>query len=126
MNSDQQPMIDRQGAPMLGALADYRGRVTALARDIGGEEFVAWLEANWPIWDRFSKLSDQMRLKGRKYYAARTVIEVMRWHYHLHDTTDKVFIHNNNWTPKLARLYNAITGTDFFQTRNSGKGESNE
>jgi len=96
-------------------------RALQLAADIAlPSAFSEWLVANWHIWDRFLQLSEQMRLKGRKYYAARTVIEVMRWHYHLHDTTDKAFVHNNNWTPMLARLYNAYSGADFFQTREHG------
>lgn len=115
-------MIDRQGALTEGAIANPHQRALDGIDVLGlGQPFRDWIQANWHIWDRFLKLSDQMRLKGRKYYAARTVIEVMRWHYHLQDTTDKAFIHNNNWTPKMARLYNHLTGTDFFQTReNSG------
>lgn len=117
----QRPMFDRNGALAAGAIAENpRDRAQALAAEILSPAFCAWLDENWHIWERFLQLSDQMRLKGRKYYAARTVIEVMCWHYHLQDKTDKAFVHNNNWTPMLARLYNAYTGSDFFQTREHG------
>lgn len=115
----QIPMIDRQGVLTPGAIAvDFRTRVFATAEELAlGLPFARWLADNWTIWDTFFRLADKMRTRGRRYYAARTVIEVMRWNYHLSDAMDPDFKLNNNWTPKMARLYNAVTGVEFFQTR---------
>ena len=113
----QTPMFDRHGSPATSAIADLRTRTMEAAHDIAGAPFETWLAANWALWEQFRKLAYQMRMRGRKYYAARTVIEVMRWHYHLHDQTEQDFKLNNDWTPKMARLYNALVGSEFFQTR---------
>lgn len=102
-------------------ISDKRRLALLHARALAlGEDFTDWLQLNWHIWDDFQKLSDQMRTKGRKYYAARTVIEVMRWHSHLTDRADADYKLNNNHTPKMARLYNAICGEEFFRTREHG------
>lgn len=117
----QIPLIDRQGVLSPGAVVGFRARVFECASQIGlGSQFSAWLESNWSIWDTFYRLADKMRTRGRRYYAARTVVEVMRWNYHLSDAVDPDFKLNNNWTPKMARLYNAVTGIEFFQTRDHG------
>lgn len=81
------------------------------------DEFCEWLELNWPIWDEFVKLSDQMRTRGRAYYSARAVMHVLRWHRALKDPTETDYKINNNRSAAMARLYNSMRNIEFFRTR---------
>jgi hypothetical protein len=117
----QQTLVDRLGGLTPAAIAEPRQRARDKANEIGlSVTFRDWLEENWQIWDEFSRLSDQMRLRGRTYYSARAVIHVLRWHRALRDPTETEFKINNNRSAGLARLYNALLGKEFFRTRNSG------
>ncbi|MBT8449612.1 MAG: hypothetical protein KJO69_07975 [Gammaproteobacteria bacterium] len=75
-----------------------------------------WLKQNSAVWERFYDLADKMRRTGRKRYGAKCILEVMRYETDARDA-EKTFKLNNNYTSGLARLYNAVTGTDFFGTR---------
>lgn len=120
-STKQTSLIDRGGVIAPEARHEqFQERSMRLAGEIAGSKFTAWLSENWGIWESFYRLSDKMRTRGRRYYAARTVVEVMRWNYHLSDAADPDFKLNNNWTPMMARLYNAFTGVSFFQTREHG------
>lgn len=84
------------------------------------DEFREWMEQNWPIWDEFVKLSDQMRKRGRAYYSARAVLHVLRWHRALNDPTEAEYKINNNRSAAMARVYNAMRNIEFFRTRDHG------
>lgn len=115
---EQTEMLDQHGGLTPGAGGDPHQRALDACADLGFPSgFVAWLRMNWPIWDEFVKLADQMRLKGRAYYSARAVIHVLRWHRHLKDATTEEFKINNNQSARMARLYNALLGREFFRTR---------
>lgn len=120
MNSQNQtPLVDRHGAITPGADADPPKRAMLYAQAIGlSPAFRVWLEANWAIWFEFVRLADQMRLRGRRYYSARAVLHVLRWHRALRDPTEPELKINNRWSAEMARLYNALIGSDFFRTRN--------
>jgi hypothetical protein len=65
--------------------------------------FNEWHQANPHIYRHFKQLATQMRAAGRERYSARTIMEVMRWHYDL-KTVGDVFEINDNFTPIYVRL----------------------
>lgn len=116
--SQQTSILDRQGVITPQADIDPTRRAMLFAQALGlSESFRNWLPQNWGIWFEFVKLADQMRLRGRKYYSARAVIHVLRWHRALKDPTEPVYKINNNRSAEMARLYNAIIDMPFFRTR---------
>ena len=121
-HDSQTTMIDRKGAATDEAFANMTPHQRALlaAVELGlPASFTAWLVANWPIWDEFVKLSDQMRLRGRAYYSARAVLHVLRWHRASTDPTSQDYKVNNRWSAGMARVYNRMRGVEFFRTRDS-------
>lgn len=68
------------------------------------EGFFHWLTKNQSIWKAFEAKALQMAQTGRKRYSARTIVEVMRWHSDLADSTT-LFKLSNNMTPGMARLW---------------------
>lgn len=117
----QSPLIDRQGVITPAADADPHRRALLFAQALGlSESFREWLPNNWAIWFEFVRLADQMRLRGRKYYSARAVLHVLRWHRALRDPTEREYKINNNRSAEMARLYNGLIGADFFRTRDGG------
>lgn len=83
-----------------------------------GHKFGDWLGENFHVWERFMQEADKLRIKGRKHYSARTIIEVLRHESALSDN-DKTYKLNDHCTPNLARLYMMITpfADKFFETR---------
>ena len=75
-----------------------------------------WMRDNWKIWCVFHRRATQMQQSGRDYYSARTIAEAIRWETDLRET-NSVFKVNNDIIPKLARLYNHLTGSEFFRLR---------
>lgn len=99
--------------------ANHCATASAMAR--AGEidiTFPAWLRANYDIWSGFFELAEQMRVK-RSHWSARAVIHVLRWHTAIRDNSQTILKINNNITPAFGRLYNCVTGTDFFEERAS-------
>lgn len=120
MDIRQNDLIDRHGIITADALVDPKAKARAAAEEANlGPVFYTWLEANWPIWFAFCRLADAMRNKGRKYYSARAVMEVVRWHRHLSDSLEITYKINDHITPKLARTYNRMIGSEFFRERDS-------
>ena len=122
--TSQTTMIDRKGGSTDEAFANMTPHERALmaVKDLGlPEDFAAWLVSNWPIWDEFVRLADQMRLRGRAYYSARAVLHVLRWHRALRDPTEEMFKVNNRWSAPMARVYNSMRDVDFFRTRGEGE-----
>jgi hypothetical protein len=73
---------------------------------------------NPQVYLEFERLAYQMKATGRKRYGARTIAEVMRWHYDL-NTIGDVFEINDNYIPIYARLliYRHPEFKDFFELR---------
>lgn len=67
-------------------------------------DFALWLRENWKVWMIFEREADRLWRKGRKHYAARTIIEWLR-HESSVSEADITFKLNNNFIPDLARLY---------------------
>jgi hypothetical protein len=82
------------------------------------KRFLEWHQANPHIYEEFKKLTFKMAGTGRVRYSARTIIEVMRWHYDL-QTTGDVFVVNDNFTPIYVRLliYDYPNYRSFFELR---------
>ena len=87
--------------------------------DEQGEDFQSdfrqWLRDNWKIFLTFYDNADSMQ-QHREHYSARTIIEVLRWHTDLMER-DQTFKIGNNAVPDMARLYNKLTNSEFFQER---------
>jgi len=79
-------------------------------------DFRTWLRDNWSIFGAFYSRAYQMQTLGREHYSARTIIEVLRWDSDIRDS-GYLFKIDGNWVPDMARLYNELTGTKFFQER---------
>lgn len=80
--------------------------------------FNKWHSANPHVYQQFEKLAYQMLATGRKRYSARTIIEVMRWHYDL-KTRGDVFEINGDFVPIYVRLliHHHPEFADFFELR---------
>lgn len=80
--------------------------------------FKEWHFKNPHIYQHFKRLARQMLATGRDRYSARTIVEVMRWHYDL-KTRGDVFEINGDFVPIYARLliYNHPEFSDFFELR---------
>lgn len=80
--------------------------------------FKDWHIKNPHIYQHFKRLAFKMLKTGRTRYSARTIIEVMRWHYDI-TTTGDVFEINGDFVPIYARLliHNHPEFTDFFELR---------
>jgi hypothetical protein len=89
-HDDGPPIIkrSRQDSPT------YRKRYAA---------FMAF-DANHPeVWERFVSMAKQVRDTGAKKYSARTIIEVMRWHYTVNERRDGGFKINDHYSPFYVR-----------------------
>lgn len=65
--------------------------------------FKTWHHQNPHIYEQFKTLANQMRVRGRQRYSARTIIEKMRWDYDI-KTTGDVFEINGDFVPIYVRL----------------------
>ena len=95
-----------------------RFHVRKAAHDIGLPlKHLQWLEDNWPVWEEFYKIAEVVRAKQhRERFGAFAVINVMRWNRMVSEQGGQFKI-SNGCAPVLARLYNKVTGTDFFELR---------
>lgn len=75
-----------------------------------------FIKKNRDVARAFFQISDELRRAGHKHYSARGVTEVIRWKTAVSENSPTFKI-NNNHSAKLARLYNAVRGVDFFKTR---------
>lgn len=80
--------------------------------------FKAWHQENPQVYREFKRLASQMKATGRERYSARTIMEVLRWHYDL-KTAGGVFELNDNFTPIYVRLliHNHPEFEGFFELR---------
>jgi hypothetical protein len=106
------PDLDQQ-ARLETALAFINEDATRFRPD-----FAYWLRANWKVWAIFEREADRLWRKGRKHYAARTIIEWLRHESNVSEA-DITFKLNNNFIPDLARLYARIypQRAHFFELR---------
>jgi len=69
------------------------------------DDFIAWLNANFPIFEYFERAAQHIFNTGRNHYSARTIVEVMRHRTALREIGDGSWKLNNDRTPDMARLY---------------------
>lgn len=67
-------------------------------------DFLEWLEANFPVWERFEREANRVYDNGRTHYSARTIIEWMRHETDAREVGGDWKI-NNSQVPMLARLF---------------------
>ena len=92
--------------------------IAVLRRDPLGFKSVTegWLQKNKQVWIQFYKLTEGLRATGRDHYGAKCIFETMRYMTDVSDS-EATFKINNNVVSGLSRLYNAVAGVDFFETR---------
>jgi hypothetical protein len=80
--------------------------------------FKEWHHANPHVYSEFKRLAFEMKATGRQRYSARTIMEVLRWHYDI-KTKGDVFELNDNFTPIYVRMlmYYHPEFSDFFELR---------
>ena len=83
-------------------------------------DFPEYLFENMHIWQGFKELAFQMLATGRKNYSAKTIIQVLRWHSDLEESTSSFKI-SDKWAADFSRLfmYRYPEYADFFRTTNS-------
>lgn len=92
--------------------------LAALRRDPVGFSHVTegWLLKNPQVWLEFYRAAERIRRSGRPRYGAKAITEWMRFETAVRDAGVQFKI-NNNHVSGLARLYNVVSGTDYFETR---------
>jgi len=75
-----------------------------------------WLLKNKPVWQEFHSRTEALRRVGRDHFGAKAIYEAMRYDSAINDS-ETTFKLNNNSVSGLARLYNAVSGVDYFETR---------
>lgn len=85
-------------------------------------DFVPWLERNFPVWERFEAIADDV-YKRRAHYSARTIGEYIRHETAMAEVEPSDFKINNNRFPDLARLYLILKPErdGFFELREQGE-----
>jgi aspartyl aminopeptidase len=76
-----------------------------------------WLQASPSIFILFEKLANDLKGQGFKQYSARTIAEVMRWHFDIEQNGE--FKLNNNYVSLMARdlVKKDKTFMNFFRFR---------
>jgi hypothetical protein len=69
--------------------------------------FQQWLPENMHVWDAFVAEAFAIIRKGYQHYSARTIIEVLRHHSALHESSGEWKL-NNDHPPYLARLFDLV------------------
>lgn len=75
-----------------------------------------WLINNMHVWETFFHKTEALRLAGRQHFGAKAIYESMRYDTAIQDA-EITFKLNNSSVSGLARLYNAVTKTEYFETR---------
>lgn len=83
-----------------------------------------WFKINWPIVQAFEQTALAIIGKGREHYSARTIVEVLRHHSVLNDTSTAFKI-NDHAAPDLARAFVVMhpQHLDMWEYRRASKAE---
>lgn len=84
------------------------------------EDFGAWLNDNWHVYEEFERRALRLRGIGRSHYSARTIFETMRFDSDVGELGGEWKL-NNNRVPCLSRLFLMMNPScnDLFETRSS-------
>lgn len=69
------------------------------------DRFLTYHEAHPEVYERFCSMAYQLKRAGRPRYSARTLMEVVRWHFDVKDGYQEPFKINDNYTPLYVRLF---------------------
>src|SRR5690349_18595039 len=58
-------------------------------------DFLPWLEDNFPIWQTFERLANEVWAADRRHYSSRTLWEVMRHETQLRERDGDFKLNNN-------------------------------
>lgn len=85
------------------------------------EDFPAWLDRNFPIWERFEAQANRVYDNGRKHYGARRIGEWLRHETAATEMPESDWKLNDHVWPDLARTYLMLypERTGFFELRES-------
>lgn len=72
--------------------------------DIPGT-FVIWLSDNLIIWEAFESEALKVIARGHQRYSSKTIMEFLRHHSMLKETSETPWKLNNNHTAYLSRLF---------------------
>jgi hypothetical protein len=103
-------------------LFDKSRRTEAIATASGSDDYSAcfrpWLTDNWPIYLKFERLAFVAIRRGYEHYSSKTIVELLRWASDMKEKNSEFKI-NNNRTPDLARLFEAMNQehAGFFRSR---------
>ena len=70
-------------------------------------DFKEWLSRNFHVYLAFEELAVNVFNKGFKRYSSKTIVETIRYHSSIKELSSQFRI-NNNTTPDLARLFDAM------------------
>jgi hypothetical protein len=89
------------------------------------KDFRQWFVNNWPVWECFEEKANDVWLRGRMHYSARTLIEVVRHETFLREAGSEKsgsYKINNSYVPDIGRLYclKYPMRPGFFETRSLG------
>jgi len=74
-----------------------------------------WLLNNVSVWTGFYHATNRLRMMGKRR-GAKCVYEFMRYETAIRGSDPTVKL-NNTYVSGLARLFNAVTGTTYFEVR---------
>ena len=91
--------------------------IAALKRDPLAFKSVtlSWFFRNTHVWETFATMATELRNRGCNH-GAKCIYETMRYNTAVTDA-DITFKLDNSYVSGLARLYNAVIGQDYFETR---------
>ncbi len=81
---------------------------------------LAWVSANWRVWEAFEREALNIWKRGRTRYSARTIIEYLRHDSEIRETPNAAgWKINDHATPSLARLFTLMhpDKPGFFEKR---------
>ena len=79
--------------------------------------FQQWMEDNWSIWRDFHSRASELQRAGQLHYSAMTLVGVIRYETDLREKHGHFKIRNEA-APRMARLYNELSKTEFFRRKN--------
>lgn len=71
------------------------------------DDFLAYLPENLHVYEAFALEALKVKTRGFKHYSARTIVEVLRHHSALMETSGQWKL-NDHHTPYLARLFDLM------------------
>lgn len=68
-------------------------------------DFNRWISQDARLYHTFERITKKMIDRGFQHYSAKGIFEVMRWHVDMEKGPDAHVKLNNNYTSRLARMF---------------------